>query len=203
MRPLLALSLLLVLTGCGTGRVIISTGTTIGLKATPGDGTRPPQVTFGYKRAEASIVPTRGEAVSGDTDAFSTLVAFHFQTQFFGKTELDSFISTGGAARDIQQEGSAFTRQIAQVARAETFRVNNRAQLAAVERIIETYRRISDQGKRDSVRQRAEQLGLVPAGTSDTAFAGGKLQDVAVGGLRPITDKLQELESFTATVVAR
>ena len=203
MRWFLAIAVLFLLTGCGTSRVIIATGTTIGLKATPGDGSsRPPQVTFGYKRAEASIVPTKGEAVSGDTDAFSTLAAFHFQTQFFGKTELDSFISTGNAAIDIQQQ-SAFTDQIAQAARAESFRLNNRAQLAAVQRITETYRRITDAGKRDAVRQRAEQLSLVPAGTSDASFAGGKLQDAAVGGLRPITEKLQELENFAATVVTR
>jgi hypothetical protein len=202
MRALLALAFLACLAGCGT-RVIIATGTTIGLKATPGDGaSRPPQMTLGYKRAEASIVPTRGVAVGNDADAFSTLAAFHFETRFFGTTELDSFISTGRAAVDIQQE-SAFTDHIAQAARVDTFRAHNRAQLAAVRRITETYKAMGDQGKRDDIRQRAEQLGLVPPGTSDTAFREGKLQDVAVGGLRPITDKLQELEQFAASVVAR
>jgi len=46
--------------GCGP-RVLIATGTTLGLKATPGDGqSRPPQVTLGYKRAEAALIPTSG-----------------------------------------------------------------------------------------------------------------------------------------------
>jgi hypothetical protein len=88
--------------GCGP-RVTISTGTTIGLKASPGDGsTRPPQVTLGYKRAETSLVPTAGKEASSSTDAFSTLAAVYFKTEWFGKTELRSFIGTGHAARDIQ-----------------------------------------------------------------------------------------------------
>jgi hypothetical protein len=200
----LVLLLALVLAGCGTSRVIIATGTTIGLKATPGDGsTRPPQVTFGYKRAEAGIVPTRGEAVkSGEADAFSTLAAFHFETQFFGRTELDSFIGTGAAAVNIQAQ-SEFQDQIRQAARAASFRSNNRAQLEAVERITETYGRIADARKRDEIRARAQALGLVPTGTTDAAFRDGKLQDVAVGGLRPITDKLTELENFMASVVLK
>lgn len=92
----------LTLMGCGP-RVTITTGTTIGLKATPGDGaTRPPQVTFGYKRAETSLVPTAGRKATSNTDAFSTLASIYFRTTWFGKTELRSFISTGNAARDIQ-----------------------------------------------------------------------------------------------------
>lgn len=204
MTRLMALAVVVFLAGCGTSRVIVVTGTTIGLKATPGDGTsRPPQVTFGYRRAEASIVPTKGAAVNSLTaDAFSTLAAFHFETRFFGKTELDSFISTGGAALAIQQQPE-FQEEIAQAAQATSFRMNNRAQLAAVQRITHTYRLIADAGKRDAIRQEAERLGLVPAGTSDEAFARGKLQDSALGGLRPITTKLADLESFTSTVVTR
>ena len=204
MMRLVALAVLsLALAGCtgSTSRVIISTGTTIGLKASPGDGTtRPPQVTFGYKRAEGAIIPTKGDAAEMPHDAFSTLGAFHFETEFFGRTALDSFIGTGKAALAIQQQPE-FQDQIAQAARAQNFRLNNRSQLAAVERITETYRRTPDTGKRDRIRTKAEQLGLVPAGTSDAAFAGGKLQDSAVGGLRPVTDKLHELEQFTASVI--
>jgi len=88
---------------CGP-RVIMSTGTTIGLKATPGDGnTRPPQVTFAYKRAELSLVPTsNAKKATTHSDAFSTLAAIHFRTQWFGSTEIRSFLGTGLAARDIQ-----------------------------------------------------------------------------------------------------
>jgi hypothetical protein len=98
--------------GCGP-RVLISTGTTLGLKATPGnvEGGRPPQVTLGYKRAELSLVPTRGTGATRlpdgrQEDAFSTLAAFDFQTRWFGKTELSSFISTGFAAQEIQKNGT-------------------------------------------------------------------------------------------------
>lgn len=198
MIRLLALAVLVLLSsGCGT-RVIITTGTTIGLKATPGDGSsRPPQVTFGYKRAEASIVPTRGSVVPADEDAFSTLAAFHFQTRFFGKTELDSFIGTGRASRDIQQGG--FVQEIAEAVRVfQDFRFHNRAQLASIDRLSGTYPRLND-AQRTAVRDRAAELGLVAAGTSDDGFIKA-LAARAVGGLRPTTEKLAALEDFAATV---
>lgn len=105
-------------------RVVVATGTTLGLKATPGDGqSRPPQVTLGYKRAELALVPTRGQAATSGapeclnpgagaapakcTDAFSTLTAFDFRTRWFGATQLSSFVSTGFAAREIQVEEAA------------------------------------------------------------------------------------------------
>lgn len=92
----------LTLSACGP-RVIISTGTTIGLKATPGDGyTRPPQVTLGYKRAETALVPTAGAKATSTADAFSTLAVIHFSTLWFGTTELQSFLGTGIAARELQ-----------------------------------------------------------------------------------------------------
>jgi hypothetical protein len=99
--------LALLATACGP-RVVIVTGTTLGLKATPGDGnTRPPQVTLGYKRAEAAIVPTNGMAATRDgSDAFSTMAAFDFRTRWFGQTELSSFVGTGFAVREIQGEGN-------------------------------------------------------------------------------------------------
>lgn len=90
------------LSACGP-RVVISTGTTIGLKATPGDGnTRPPQVTLGYKRAETALVPTAGGKATADADAFSTLAAIYFSTKWFGRTEIHSFVGSGVAAREIQ-----------------------------------------------------------------------------------------------------
>jgi hypothetical protein len=85
--------------------VIVATGTTIGLKATPGDTqSQPPQVTLGYKRAEVSLVPTEQRGSTAERDASSTLAAFHFQTRWFGKTELDSFVATGLAARALTGE---------------------------------------------------------------------------------------------------
>ena len=106
MRPtatVMILAIMLAGSACAP-RVVIVTGTTLGMKATPGDGSsQPPQVTLGYKRAEASIVPTKGSvADSNGTDAFSTMAAFDYRTRWFGETELASFIGTGFAARDIQ-----------------------------------------------------------------------------------------------------
>jgi hypothetical protein len=109
--------LLLNLTACGGGpRMLVNTGTTLGLKATPGDGqTQPPQVTLGYKRAESALIPTKGKTAQGcapkkdkntstcetETDAFSSLGAIHLDTRWFGTTEIRSFVGTGIAARDI------------------------------------------------------------------------------------------------------
>ncbi len=93
---------LLSASGCGTPRVNLITGTTIGLKATPGDGqTRPPQVMLGYKRGEVALVPTSGNGATETTDAQSALASFHFSTRWFGHTEIDSFIATGNAARHL------------------------------------------------------------------------------------------------------
>lgn len=96
------------LVACGP-RILIATGTTIGMKATPGDTqTKPPQVTFGYKRAEMAVVPTGNKSATSssatDTDAFSTLATIDFETSWFGSTSLHSAISSGIAARDIQNE---------------------------------------------------------------------------------------------------
>jgi hypothetical protein len=101
-----------VLAACGSPRLLIATGTTIGLKATPGDGqARPPQVTFAYKRAEVAVVPTpekpaeRGAKRDEDgnlvQEAYSTLAAFSFFTKWWGETRLDSVVATGHAAREL------------------------------------------------------------------------------------------------------
>lgn len=105
----------------GCSRVVIATGTTLGMKATPGDATsRPPQVTLGYKRAELALVPTKGGEATDDpkspernNEAYSTLASFFFQTEWFGRTEIESFIATGHAARKIQGEGSRFNSTFA------------------------------------------------------------------------------------------
>jgi hypothetical protein len=97
-------------------RVNVSTGTTIGLKATPGDGqSRPPQVMLGYKRGELALVPTEGKGATKDTDAASTLASIHFSTKWFGHTELDSFIATGMAAHALVAPTSVYTDTLAQV----------------------------------------------------------------------------------------
>jgi hypothetical protein len=105
--------------GCAP-RVNIATGTTVGLKASPGDAaTRLPRITLAYKRAEAAFVPTEGKTATASstgeaTDAYSTLAAFYFETAWFGNTEIASFIATGFAARDIQAPSSSFGDAFAQ-----------------------------------------------------------------------------------------
>ena len=114
-RGALVVLALLAATGCAP-RVNLTTGTTIGLKATPGDGSaRPPQVTLGYKRAELAFVPTEGKGTTADTDAASTLASIHFSTRWFGHTELDSFIATGSAAQKLTSPDSAYGAALAAV----------------------------------------------------------------------------------------
>ena len=94
------------ISGCAN-KVLIATGTTIGLSASPGDGsTRPPKVTLAYKRAETALIPTGSKRAVSDpqdpsknSDAFSTMAVFYFSTKWFGETRIESFISTGHASR--------------------------------------------------------------------------------------------------------
>ena len=103
--------------GCGP-RMNIVTSTNVGLHATPGDGSsEPPQVSIAYKRSEVAVIPagngggvdvpdeTSGSTTTDDRrqdrDLFSVITAYGFQTQWFGKTALDSVIATGHAARMI------------------------------------------------------------------------------------------------------
>jgi len=146
---IVALTGLLTVIVCASGcekRVTITTGTTVGLSATPGDfSTTPPQVVLAYKRAELALVPTGSTAASkcggaqgqnagsgqADprigvecTDAYSTLAVFNLKTAWFGDTELDSFIATGHASRALMgEEGAsftnAFTRYYGEVAKQE------------------------------------------------------------------------------------
>jgi hypothetical protein len=122
MKTIHSLFLLAALAGvvAGSGcarRLTLSTGTVIGLTATPGDGqSQPPQITLAYKRAEMALVPTGGNAATNKrpTDAYSALAVIDFQTRWFRETSIDQFIATGHASRDIQTQGSEFTQALAQ-----------------------------------------------------------------------------------------
>jgi len=109
----------LLVSGCAP-HVIIATGTTLGIKATPGDGqTRPPQVVLGYKRAEAALIPVEGGGAEMNgsevkTDAASTVASFYLKSQWTAGTEIRSFIGTGFAARQIVNEN--FAREFARAA---------------------------------------------------------------------------------------
>ena len=100
-------------------RVIVATGTTIGIRATPGDGqTRPPQLVLGYKRAETALIPVegRGAQKTGDevtTDAASTVASFYLKSQWTSNTEIRSFIGSGFAARAIVGDTSSFSSAFA------------------------------------------------------------------------------------------
>jgi hypothetical protein len=102
------------LAACGGPRIYVATGTTIGLKATPGDGaTRPPGVVLGYKRAEVALVPTKGAGASETADSASAVAGLRFETKWFGHTELDSFIATGFAAAPLMKPASPFSEAFA------------------------------------------------------------------------------------------
>jgi hypothetical protein len=106
--------------GCGP-RLNLVTGTTVGLKASPGNGTALPQVTLAYKRSESAVIPTRGASAVASapgsnnqaSDAYSALTAYFLQTSWFGKTTLESFISTGPAAQNLAKPNSAFQEEFA------------------------------------------------------------------------------------------
>jgi len=110
--------LTLFFSGCAQ-RLHVATGTTIGLVANSGDGSsRPPHVTLAYKRAEMAFVPTGQKAATkgakgGNTDAYSALAVFDFQTKWFGKTTIQQFIGTGHAARDVIGVGNEFSQKFA------------------------------------------------------------------------------------------
>ena len=105
----LAIAVSLLGSGCAP-HVIIATGTTLGIKATPGDGqTRPPQVVLGYKRAEAAVIPVEGGGAQMkdkevEKDAASTVASFYLKSQWTDATEIRSFIGSGFAARNIVKD---------------------------------------------------------------------------------------------------
>jgi hypothetical protein len=187
---MLVAATLIGLAGCGP-RVLIVTGTTLGLKATPGDGeTRPPQVTLGYKRAETAIVPTKGEFGTANSDAYSVLAAFDFRSAWFGKTELASFIASGNAARKIQTpqvpgQPSAFATAFAKgtiVPDAEALQTRK-------VRLIERWKVLSD-AEATAVLTQARQS--TPPGWTATQW----LQDLIVKGDETAVAGLEQ--AFTA-----
>lgn len=97
------------LAGCASNpHVIIATGTTLGIKATPGDGqTRPPQIVVGYKRAELAVIPVDASGAQRDDahvvqkEAASTVASFYMKNEWTSETVIRSFIGTGFAARSV------------------------------------------------------------------------------------------------------
>jgi hypothetical protein len=98
--------------GCASNpHVIIATGTTLGIKATPGDGqTRPPQLVVGYKRAEVAVIPVdatgaqRDDARVVQKEAASTVASFYMKNTWTSETVIRSFIGTGFAARSVVEK---------------------------------------------------------------------------------------------------
>lgn len=113
-RSLVAVLALAVLAfaGCASNpHVIIATGTTLGIKATPGDGqTRPPQLVVGYKRAEVAVIPVdatgaqRDDARVVQKEAASTVASFYMKNTWTSETVIRSFIGTGFAARSVVEK---------------------------------------------------------------------------------------------------
>jgi len=119
----LLLTLLLIgMAGC-RARMTVTTGTTVGLVANPGDGnTRPPRVTLAYRRAETAFVPTDEKNARKEdgknSDCYSALAFIDFRTKWFGETSIAQFIGTGHAARNLvstdDKFASAFTKAVAE-----------------------------------------------------------------------------------------
>ncbi|MCS6305665.1 MAG: hypothetical protein H8K07_18675 [Nitrospira sp.] len=112
---IIGLTFSLLTTACGGPRVFVATGTLVGLEATPGnpnDG-QAPAVTFGYRRAEAALVPVKKKddnkvdqpntttQPKPKRDAASVLATFNLAHNWFGPAKIEQYIATGLAAQSI------------------------------------------------------------------------------------------------------
>lgn len=116
----IGLSCALLTTACVHSRLVVVTGTLVGLEATPGnpqDG-QSPAVTFGYRRAEAALIPVEKEdgnkekpdnqsnvgqhgTKNPDKDAASILATFNLAHNWFGPAKIEQYIATGLAAQSM------------------------------------------------------------------------------------------------------
>lgn len=115
----IGLILSLLTTACIGPRLLVATGTLVGLEAAPGnpDDGQTPAVTFGYRRAEVALVPVEkqdnNKVVPQDTsveqkqkkDAASILATFNLAHNWFGPAKIEQYIATGLASRDILKSG--------------------------------------------------------------------------------------------------
>lgn len=103
---------------CGGPRVLVVTGTLVGIEATPGipEEGQSPAVTFGYRRAEAALVPLEKPASDNSNvvqqgtknppkDAASVLATFNLAHNWFGPAKIEQYIATGHAAKDLMKGG--------------------------------------------------------------------------------------------------
>ena len=104
------LAVVSILASCASGsRMTVVTGTVIGLHASPGDGSsRPPAVTFAYKRSEVALIPTAAQPAlevginsTNRTDTYSAFSVFDADIHWFGGSKIQQFIATGHAARTV------------------------------------------------------------------------------------------------------
>lgn len=112
----LIVSVLLIITGgCNNPKVYFSTGTTVGLEATPPTTETPPHITFGYKRAEIALVPVQKlEEPQGKPSKGNSAPLRAQPTDFKGEGESDSQPTgeTPGAHGPQQQSNQAQAKEV-------------------------------------------------------------------------------------------
>lgn len=126
--------------GCAKPKIFISTGTIVGLEASPGSISTTPQapsLTFGYKRAELALIPIDAERQGslspvtspsttdsestfsdGREDAYSVLAVFKMAVNWFGPAKIEQFVATGMAAQQLGKKESRFPLKLATVQEA-------------------------------------------------------------------------------------
>ena len=110
MKSRLILFLTIILCGCSSSpRMTVVTGTIIGLHASPGDGSsRPPEITFAYKRSELALIPTagavavdHGTTTTANTDTSSSFSLLDTDIHWFGTSLIQQIFATGHASRAL------------------------------------------------------------------------------------------------------
>ncbi len=96
------------LVGCSTPAMLVSTGTLVGLEASPADPqTQTPHVTLAYKRSELAIVPlclkekANDQQCQPDKEGPSAAAAFMMHHSWFSATRIEQYIATGSAAKAL------------------------------------------------------------------------------------------------------
>jgi hypothetical protein len=204
----------------GQGKVepfIFGTDTALGLKVAWSGLTAqyPDTVKFGYNRKEFAFAPVLGSKEASETVCGKTGGKYSVKVPSFVAT-VDSYVdvkdpagtsigwlqyfATGTAATNLTLRKDVRKVMLErldpaaaeQLKKFEDYSSNQKAQMESIKNIQAAYDKAVGSG-RDKIREKAAQLGLVPAGTPDAEFK-GKLSESLKPQDSGVTKKLKELE---------
>ena len=187
-------------------RYFFGTDTSFALRITFGleTGGYPDSFSLGYKRKELAYVPLgENNNETGLPSLLATATLQSSQPGFAeGEVRYTQFYATGTSAnylaahpdiRNIMME--RIDPEIAKrVRRFENFENNQTVQVASVKKIQQAYNTAQSEG-RASIRREAQELRLVPEGTTDENF-NKTLSRVVDGKNTQLTKNLKDLESI-------